>query len=282
VFEADALARSCLAAVASAAARKGVALAFHGAPNGGQLQGDATRIRQVLLNLLSNAIRFTAKGTVTLTAWSEPAPAGRRTLHLAVRDTGVGIRPADLARLFQPFTQVAPDPTGSGLGLAISRQLCQRMGGDLTVASRPGQGSTFTATLSVRPVGVARRAGHLRILLAEDNVMNQRLALKALESLGHTAVVVTDGAQAVALAERWRYDVVLLDVHMPVMDGLEAARLLRARPGPRPLLIGLTADALPEDRERCLRAGMDAHLAKPIDADRLAGLLRTVQVQAAA
>jgi signal transduction histidine kinase/FixJ family two-component response regulator len=297
-FQVDALARACLRSVSPAAARKGLGLVFHG-PRGavGRFVGDATRVHQVLLNLLSNAVKFTPRGTVSLTVWAGEAQGGRVPVHLEVRDTGVGIRPEDLGRLFQPFSQVGtPDPQGTGLGLAISRQLCRRMGGDLTVESRPGEGSAFTATVLLRvapppgapapaasvtlrsvpaPAVPAGRAGDLAILLAEDNAMNRRLALKALEGLGHAAAVAANGAEAVAMAGRQRYDVILMDVHMPVLDGLQATQALRSR-GPdkgRPFIIGLTADALPGDRERCLQAGMDAHLAKPMEGEALAVLL---------
>jgi signal transduction histidine kinase/CheY-like chemotaxis protein len=282
-FDVDGLVRASLKPIALAAARKGVALEFEDS-GVGRVQGDATRVRQVLLNLLSNAVKFTERGTVTVAVAVAPAPEGRRTLRIEVRDTGVGIQPHDVARLFRPFSQVGrPDPTGTGLGLAISRQLCRRMGGDLTVASQPGKGSTFTATLRVRappPVAVTLREAarpaptQLSILLVEDNAMNQRLALKVLEGLGHTAAVATDGAQAVAMAGRAAYDVILMDVRMPVLGGLEATRALRALPqGARPFIIGLTADALPEDRARCLESGMDAHIVKPIEGGRLSFLL---------
>ncbi|HEX2065755.1 MAG TPA: ATP-binding protein [Candidatus Thermoplasmatota archaeon] len=291
-FEANALARACAQTVSLAAAAKGLRLTVNLRPEPLHLHGDATRMRQVLLNLLSNAVKFTPAGTVTLTLRAGRGPADQVAVLFEVRDTGVGIAESDLGRLFLPYSRVGSQKApGTGLGLALSRQLCRRMGGDLTVRSRAGAGSTFTASFLLRaalppppqrtPANAAPPAarGDLAILLAEDNVMNQRLALRVLAGLGHAADLATDGAQAVAMAGRGHYDVVLMDVHMPALDGLLATQALHGilPPGQLPFVIGLTAGALPEDRERCLRAGMDAHLPKPVDAAPLAVLLEAAR-----
>jgi signal transduction histidine kinase/CheY-like chemotaxis protein len=417
-FEVDALLEGCVRTVSPAATQKGLALSFRrrsGVPR--TLRGDATRLRQVLLNLLSNAVKFTAAGSVGLTASCTREAGNAVRVRFEVRDTGAGIPADQAARLFEPYRQVGPARAGgTGLGLAISRHLCQRMGGDLAFRSRPGQGSTFTATVLLaavarptstlaadaparvpapaptpgalrglrllvvdgnavdratlcrsalewgmlargtgdgrralawvrsgahfdlailgpgRTVDAARLAAGLRalrpslplivargkgagdapegvalirkplrraelldatlaavgarvggracprtlsILLAEDNPMNLKLSLKVLEALGHDAEVAGNGAQAVEMACRRRYHVVLMDVQMPVMDGLQATREVcrRVPTRDRPFIIGLTANALPGDREACLQAGMDAYLAKPMDPGALARLL---------
>jgi signal transduction histidine kinase/DNA-binding response OmpR family regulator len=421
-----ALVESCRKSVSVAAARRGIALHFEpGAGTPAALFGDATRIRQVLLNLLSNAVKFTERGEVRLTTAAEREPDGRYAVSFLVRDTGIGMTEQDQKRLFRAFTQVDPSSTrshgGTGLGLAISQRLCHLMGGDITVESRPGVGSTFVATIrvpaapdllpSVAPkalrglrimvvdddplarTAVARNAqawgmltrstadaeramawvlagdpfdvailGHrrggvnalrlaealraagrsrlplvllaspwepaaaprlfaarvdrpvraerllealqaavgrrgpqgeeapakakaaaarsdLRILLVEDNEMNRTLALRVLEGLGYRADVAVNGLDAVrAVGGARRYDVILMDVQMPVMDGLEATRAIyRKVPArERPVIIGLSANALPGDREQCLRAGMDEYAAKPMDRARLGALLGTV------
>jgi CheY-like chemotaxis protein len=261
--------------------------------------GDAGRLRQILLNLLSNAVKFTSTGEVSLmvTGRPEPAPgaADRWTIVAEVRDTGMGI-PADrIGRLFQSFTQadasIARQFGGTGLGLAISRRLAELMGGTLVAESAglPGQGSTFRLTIPVdataspddgRPGATPRVAvdatalGQRRILLAEDNPVNVKLALRLLERMGYGADVASDGREAIDALERAEYDVVLMDVQMPGLDGLDATRAIRTRWPDRPLhIVAMTANAMEGDRETCLAAGMDDYVSKPIRPDELARAL---------
>ncbi|GIE01050.1 hypothetical protein Adu01nite_24000 [Paractinoplanes durhamensis] len=238
--------------------------------------GDESRIRQILVNLIGNAVKFTEHGAITVTV-----TAAGTELRLAVRDTGIGI-PADrLARLFLPFSQVdasiARSYGGSGLGLVISQRLAEAMGGGITVDSTPGAGSTFTVTLRlgraapgtpepepVPPVVVAGRPLH--VLVAEDNPVNQRVAQLLLERRGHRVELVGDGAEAVAAVRRTPFDLVLMDVQMPVLDGLAATEQIRADPPAHgaPRIVALTANAMVDDRTASKRAGMDGFLAKPI------------------
>ena len=253
-----------------------------------RLVGDPMRLRQVLTNLVGNALKFTDDGEirveVTRAHSSDPArPIG---LRFAVADSGIGIQAADRARIFEAFTQVDGSATrrfgGTGLGLAISSQLVRRMGGQLEVESAPGQGSTFSFVLpfsvaeaqSLAPVrsSFARPARPLAILLAEDAPVNQLLVRRLLEKAGHTVTVVETGAQAVEALARAHYDVVLMDIQMPEMDGFEATATIRARErnGHRRVpVIALTAHAMEGDRERCIAAGMDGYLSKPIRSDAL-------------
>ncbi|MFO1534354.1 MAG: ATP-binding protein, partial [Thermoplasmatota archaeon] len=289
-FEVAPLVAGCLKTVSVAAVRKGLGLTSHSTADvPAWLLGDPTRVRQVLLNLLSNAVKFTPAGSIDL-AVSARREGDRVRVEFQVSDTGVGIPTEQVRHLFRPFIQVGSVVQGgTGLGLAISRHLCGRMGGDILVRSRPGSGSTFTAILrlpraspeAVEAVRAEASApvppGRTReVLLVEDNSMNLRLSRKVLERLGHRVEVATDGAQAVAMVRGRRYGAVLLDVHMPIMDGLQAAReICRQAPQGRPLLIGLTAT--PEDRVACLRAGMDGHLSKPLDPARLTRLLADLE-----
>jgi signal transduction histidine kinase/CheY-like chemotaxis protein len=359
-----------------------------------RLLGDPARLRQIVLNLLSNAVKFTERGDVLLQLDAVPLAAGRRELRITVRDTGIGIAPDALDRLFRPFSQADESTTrrfgGTGLGLVISQRLAEAMGGGLRVDSRVGTGSTFRLVLALpeapgatdhgRPLEgrrVAVRHGHLtsarhlramaerlgatldqrrpdvvwmderlvglredgvprvvicegplgtrnrdpsvvgrpirqrrmleatlavlpsltpppvpepapqrralRVLLAEDNVVNQKVATAMLRKQGHEVSVVDDGQRAVDAALLGQFDVVLLDVQMPVMDGLEAARQIRqAEEGTdehRPI-VAMTANALAGDRERCLAAGMDDYVAKPVRAEELAKVLeRAVAVR---
>jgi signal transduction histidine kinase/CheY-like chemotaxis protein len=282
------LAMQCLDAVRPAAEKKGLKLAFTVASDVPQrVWGDGGRIRQILLNLLSNAVKFTAQGGVTLAFANRSVHEGRHEIEITVRDTGIGI-PADrFDRLFQPFSQVDGSITraygGTGLGLALSKRLAEAMDGRIAVASEEGQGSTFQVRLPLKVVDtVTAPAPHdeavqltagLRVLVAEDNTINQQVALSMLRRLQCEADVVGDGERAVAAVARKGYDVVLMDLQMPVMDGLEAARRIRALAGgagrPAPCLVALTAHAQPGDREACLAAGMDDYIAKPV---RLAAL----------
>ena len=302
------LERAC-GLVADAARAKGLALQLHLDPALRAAPwrcGDPTRLTQLLLNYLVNAVKFTERGDVTLTVGPDPADPDGGLLRFCVRDTGIGIDPADQGRLFDAFEQLDASTTrrhgGTGLGLAINRRLAELMGGSTGVLSLPGAGSTFwfTARLGRGPeaadaLGPApaqaqaeaddtdaaelalRREHHgRRILLAEDNPINQEVALELLRGAGLLADLAADGAQAVALARAQRYDLILMDMQMPVLDGLEATMAIRALPGyaATPIL-ALTANAFGEDRARCLSAGMDDHVGKPVEpAVLFAALLR--------
>jgi signal transduction histidine kinase/CheY-like chemotaxis protein len=252
------------------------------------VRGDAGRLRQVLLNLVGNAIKFTERGEVALdVACSAPAD-GRVPLRFVVRDTGIGIPPEAQARLFQEFTQVDASATrrhgGTGLGLAICRRIVLAMGGEIRVDSRPGTGTAFTVEVALDrarsslPADAATPApavAPLRILLAEDHPVNREVALGLLRRHGHAVTVVTHGAEAVEVARAGGFDVVLMDVHMPGMDGTEAARRIRALAGAaaRVPIVALSASVLKDEVDVCFDAGMDEFLAKPIDPAALAGVL---------
>ena len=253
------------------------------------LLGDALRLRQVLVNLLGNAIKFTEIGEVVVSIASRPAvDPGAAVLRLEVRDTGIGIDEAHIARIFDPFTQADASTSrrygGSGLGLAIVRELVQRMGGQVGVDSVHGVGSTFWFSIELErapaepaPPAEAPASDGLpslngRVLLAEDNPVNQLVLQALLERLGCQVVVVADGAAAVEAALGGGHDLVLMDCHMPGMDGYEATRQIRQheRGGTHRLpILALTAAALAEDREKCLAAGMDDHLSKPASLPQL-------------
>ncbi len=260
---------------------------------GGAVRGDALRVRQVLMNFLSNAIKFTPRGHVVLRA---ERPAGGETVRLAVQDSGVGIDLATRARLFRPFTQADQSTTrrfgGTGLGLSICQELATLMGGRVDVESTPGEGSTFWVDLPLPPCAPGAEAAAagtgsgdtaalagLRVLMVEDNAVNMLIAVAMLESWGVAVTQVGDGRAAVAAVQRAAadgvpFDAVLMDVQMPVMSGHEATRELR-RLGHRLPVIALTAAALVTERDTAMAAGMDDFLTKPIDADRLrAALLR--------
>jgi len=254
------------------------------------VMGDPARLRQVLVNLLVNAVRHTDAGSISVDVGFDPsAPA----LRFAVRDTGTGIPREAHEDIFRPFSQ-APGPArregGTGLGLAISRRLCELMGGTIWVESEEGLGSTFSFVVAAEPappepapngrgdVDVAAPAGGgLDVLVAEDNPVNRQVILLFLERLGHRAEVVGDGRLVIEALERRPYDVVLMDMQMPEMDGLEASRTInRLWPDRRPRIVGVTANAVAGDRERCLAAGMDDYLSKPFTMAELAGTLAGV------
>ncbi len=284
--------------LASRASEKGLTLRTQVAPDVPPwLIGDANRLRQVLLNLIGNAIKFTEHGGVAISIASvENGPEGM-TLRFEVSDTGIGIPEPVRARLFQSFTQadssIARRYGGSGLGLAICRQLLEQQGGSIGVDSRPGTGSRFwfmlrfgradSAPSRPAPLAAGGLMRSLAILIAEDNPVNQMVAVGLLERDGHRVTAVDDGVQAVAAVTGGRFDVVLMDVQMPEMDGLEAARTIRALPGPeaRIPIIALTATAVPGELERCLTAGMDDFVTKPFVYEALTAVLaRHVQGEA--
>jgi CheY-like chemotaxis protein len=266
------------------------------------VQGDSTRLRQVLLNLLSNALKFTAQGEVRLTV---QRGAGDE-LHFAVTDTGIGLTAEGLARLFRSFSQAEASTArqygGTGLGLVISKRLAELMGGTMSAESEgAGRGCTFRFHVRAAAVAGAEPAAQaatakaaldpqmavrhpLRILLAEDNVVNQKLALRLLGQMGYGADVVGNGALAVEAVERQAYDLVLMDVQMPEMDGLEAARRIVARrpdAAQRPRIVAMTANAMQGDREACLAAGMDDYVTKPIRVDALVQALMNASQRSA-
>lgn len=257
------------------------------------MRADPTRLRQILGNLISNAVKFTDHGGVTVTAEAVPEEHDTVNLTVRVRDTGIGIPGDKLQRLFQAFSQLDTSSSrrfgGTGLGLVIARRLAQMLGGDLTVTSAPGEGSCFTLQLRLlyrparpqadkrAPVEAAAEGLRGRVLLVEDNEVNRMVARRMLERLGLSVRVAGDGREALALLARETVDCVLMDMQMPVMDGLEATREIRRREGARGLrpvpIIALTANAMGDERRRCLEAGMDAHLAKPYRRQTLARLL---------
>ena len=263
--------------------------------------GDALRLRQVLVNLVGNAVKFTERGGVRVAVTRHPSRAGEVGLRFAVRDTGIGLDEAQQRRLFQAFTQADPTITrrygGTGLGLAICKSLVELMHGEIGVESRPGAGSTFWFTARfgrarfapaphehARPAGAtAAAAGALpdldpsaRILMVEDNALNQEVANGLLSELGLSATVVGDGRAALEALRRDGFDLVLMDVQMPVMDGMTATRRIRADDRLRDLpVVAMTAGALASDRAACLAAGMNDVVTKPIDADDLRRALAT-------
>ena len=278
-FSLKEVSKDCIDLVSDQAQRKGIRLTS-AAGDGVQdrVVGDSIRLRQVLLNLLSNGVKFTPSGYVALTV--ERAPGTTDALRFVVADTGIGIKPENLAVLFQRFAQADSSTTrrfgGSGLGLAICQQLVALMGGDIEVWSEFGQGSTFSFTIELPPgqqdapesgAPVAQPGGCYRLLLAEDNELNRQLIKAMLEQAGHRVVVVNDGAEAVRIAIRNEFDAILMDVHMPEMDGYAATRAIRNATRHIPLLpiIALTANALPDEAERCLEAGMNVHVPKPVN-----------------
>jgi CheY-like chemotaxis protein/HPt (histidine-containing phosphotransfer) domain-containing protein/anti-sigma regulatory factor (Ser/Thr protein kinase) len=265
--------------------------------------GDAGRIQQVLVNLVGNAIKFTEAGGITVEVALARETADEVELHFSVRDTGIGIAAERQSDIFEPFAQGDPSTTrrfgGTGLGLAITARLVELMAGRVWIDSEPGQGTTvhFTARLGAiadAPEREPTASGHgasdrarnaeprqpspatapraLRILLAEDNAVNEQLTVALLARRGHGVTVAHNGRQALEALERESFDLVLMDLQMPEMGGLEAVARIREREAGTDMhlpVIALTAHAMPRDRERCLAAGMDGYLAKPVRAAEL-------------
>ncbi|HYD31620.1 MAG TPA: PAS domain S-box protein [Azospirillaceae bacterium] len=273
-----------VALMAGRAEEKGLVLEVAYAPDVPRhVAGDPTRLRQVLLNLLSNAIKFTADGRVTIEVLPGPPRPGRVTVQFAVIDTGIGLPEEMHARLFAPFiqadTSISRRYGGTGLGLSICKRIIDLMNGRIAVASDTGIGATFwflvpfdaaavppesaADTPDTAPAGPERL---LNILLAEDSPINQKVAVGLLKRRGHTVTVVEDGAEAVAAVRTGHYDLVLMDMQMPHLDGLEATRRIRVLPDERARIpiLAMTANAQRSAAERCLAAGMNGYIAKPI------------------
>lgn len=285
----------CLRAAAepfgALAADKGLLFTLDLSPEtSGRFRGDPSRVRQIIGNLLSNAVKFTETGGVSLKAlWRDGAA------RIVVVDTGPGLPPDQIDRLFSRFSQLDASTTrrhgGTGLGLSISRDLSRLMGGDILALSEPGQGATFTVILPVERLGDALPAAPaetredavehsgLRVLAAEDNRVNQIVLETLLAQVGVTPVIKADGAQAVQAWAEGDWDLILMDVHMPVLDGVGAVREIRAREAAagrrRTPVIALTANAMTHQVDELLACGMDLHVAKPIDAATLFRAIET-------
>ena len=257
------------------------------------LIGDPSRLRQIVINLLGNALKFTAKGEVTVRVAMEAETADQAVFHFSVTDTGIGIPQEKQKLIFEAFTQSDSSTTreygGTGLGLSISSRLVALMGGNIWVESQPGEGSTFhfklrfglqkfpaSALLPADRPGPAqaptRDQRRFKILLAEDNPVNQKVAVRFLQKKGHTVVVAESGKKALDAWRKQTFDIILMDIQMPEMDGFEATARIREHEKSTSKhipIIALTAHAMVGDRERCLAAGLDDYVSKPIDADDL-------------
>jgi len=290
--------------VASAARGKGLDLNYSLEPDvPRQVLGDQGRLKQILVNLLGNAVKFTEKGEISATVSTSGPSRGRHGLEeimFAVKDTGIGISKEHMARLFQSFSQADPSTTrkygGTGLGLVISKNLAERMGGRIWAESETGKGSVFYFTIKARaspgllpaspedmlPEPLAEFDGQgkpdLRILLAEDNAVNQMVALRMLERLGYRADTAVNGQEVLEALQNRSYDIVLMDVQMPEMDGLEAARRIRSSKSGQPYIIAMTAHAMKGDREVCMEAGMNDYVSKPVRMEELrAAIMRSLK-----
>jgi signal transduction histidine kinase/ActR/RegA family two-component response regulator len=308
-FEVAQFVESTIAVVRLTAERKGLGLELDVDPSlPPWLVGDASRLRQVLVNLIGNAVKFTEKGAVRLSLGVEPTDDGRVRVRFGVKDTGIGIAADKHEKIFEAFIQADGSTTrrfgGTGLGLAISNRLVGLMGSRLELESAPGKGSLFhfavelsvdtgvqhdsqpsRAATSARAAEIIAKArSGLRVLLAEDNLVNQRVAARFLQRLGHIVTVANDGREAVAHWQAAPFDLILMDVQMPEMDGFEAVAAIRdleRTTGGRIPILALTAHAMSGDRERCLAAGMDGYLTKPMKLAQLVDAIEDVLPAAA-
>ncbi len=276
--------------VAADAGRKGLALSYDIGPGvPATVLGDPARINQILINLLNNAVKFTENGTITVSVSGCFQEDGDYEIHFAVKDTGIGIPEEKMQRLFHPFSQadasMARRYGGTGLGLVISKKLTELMGGRMWAESLVGSGSTFHFTVLVQPSLIPPiRKGEvsdskirpgprrdIQILLAEDNLVNQKVTGMMLKKLGYRADLAANGLEVLQALERQHYDLILMDVQMPEMDGLKATREIRRRwqDKDQPAIIAMTALALEGDQEMCLGSGMDDYISKPVKMDML-------------
>lgn len=251
------------------------------------LRGDPGRVRQILMNLVGNAVKFTERGDVIVRCGVESMSDTECVLKFSVADTGIGMTEQALGNLFQPFTQADSSTTrkygGTGLGLAISKQLVEMMGGAIGAESQLGKGSTFSFTAHFKKSGANAKAlspdspilsgqklpPHIAVLVVEDNLVNQKVTLRMLEKIGCIADVAANGREALAALDQRRYDIVLMDCMMPELDGFEATKAIRASEREQPIIIAMTASILQSERDRCFAAGMDDYLPKPIKLQQL-------------
>jgi len=288
-----------MALIAAIASEKGLNTAYDTDKNTPKvILGDTTRLRQILVNLLGNAVKFTETGGVLISVFGRRLEGDKYEIHFAVKDTGIGIPEDKLGRLFQSFSQVDASTTrkygGTGLGLVISKKLVEMMGGKIWIESEVGRGSTFHFTIQAEstlkepadkfePIScfyadIQENLDHnLQILLAEDNQVNQIVTQRMLNKLGYKADVVANGIEVLQALERQTYDVILMDILMPEMDGLEATKVIRQRWPDGPKIIAMTASALQGDRETCLAAGMDGYISKPTRIAELKAVLKSLQ-----
>ena len=260
-----------------------------------RINGDPARLRQILMNLVTNAVKFTGTGRVAIRVEREGPRNGPASVRFSVQDTGIGISRISIDKLFQPFSQADSSLTrvhgGTGLGLAISKQWVELLGGTIGVESEEGTGSTFWFTVPLKesssphenpasqvadpPTEEQAPRKSTRVLVVEDNLINQKLVLKMLDIMGYRADAVANGKEAFDAIQKMGYDIVLMDVLMPEMDGMEASGRIREKiqRENQPVIIAMTANAMKGDREKCLEAGMDDYLAKPINKQDLAAML---------
>jgi len=287
-FDPAALIQEVVKPMAPHATRKGLDLRVEGLGNGvATLRGDPMRIKQIVMNLMNNALKFTERGAIVILSELDGAAGGAATLRLTIRDSGIGMSEATCASLFNAFTQADVSTTrkygGTGLGLSIVKRLIDLMGGAIEVESKVGRGTTFVVSLPLTRVAMATvvangpgrlpgvaneplRRGH--VLLAEDNAVNQRIAARVIEMLGLTVTVVSNGREALAALAAGSFDLVLMDCQMPVMDGYDATRAIRKGENgaaPDVPIIAMTANVLNGEREKCIASGMDGYISKPID-----------------
>jgi CheY-like chemotaxis protein len=285
--------------VAAEASKKDLNLAYTIDPNAPEIiMGDAQRLRQILINLLGNAIKFTDKGEVAVDVSSRKLEGNDYEIHFLVKDTGIGIPEDKMNQLFQSFRQVDASTTrkygGTGLGLAISKRLAELMGGKIWVESEVGKGSIFHFTIIAKAATKKQAVSRIKdqqsmiipmyglphplhILLAEDNEVNQMVVLKMLDKIGYQADVAVNGLEVLQALERQDYDLILMDVQMPEMDGLETSKKIRAHWSNGPKIIAMTAYALEGDREKCLDAGMDDYISKPVRLEELQSRLNQIE-----
>jgi hypothetical protein len=293
-FHLPSLVKDAMKSLAILAKQKGLELGVHIAPDvPSDLTGDPIRLGQVLINLVGNAIKFTERGEVRVDVSVESMTHDRAGLQFSIRDTGIGIALEEQEGLFQEFQQAHTSGRrlygGTGLGLAVSKSIVTLMGGTISLKSMPGEGTTITflAYFSLPPVpqpappiprlddnatngrpaaGMRASSVSLRILLAEDNLVNQRVAMSMMGKMGHRITLATNGLEAV---EQWRqggFDLIFMDVQMPEMTGLQAAMQIRREEaaGAHIPIVAMTASAMSEERDRCLAAGMDGFISKPV------------------